>query len=451
MREESTALKSILGPGSTEAFFDRIWQKSCALYTNTEISPGISTENFDEEEAKASPHQALVQNGWSSLLNLLETARKMRFTPDADPDTTPLLFQKQQSVPATKYSRNLFHAYLGGCSIVLNHADQLCPYLATLCLDLQKSFPHAYCNIYLTPPHSQAVQPHADDRDVLVIQVYGEKEWTVYKEIPIPYPYPHEQVGKELPVPPHILEGDILVQRTLRPGDVLYMPRGYVHKATTSSVHPSFHATVALATHDWTLCGLLTNATQHTLSRVIDYRMALPYRQGEVIPQELTALQTELDNIWTMLRNNITADAVVNNLAHRYQRHNQLSQPGRQAIIESSRDVPMTTSNATVGEDAAVQVQLDSRIRAATSEEKALVIVAVESERGLHVRDETADAIMSLLSEIKQHPEQTFRVSDLKAHLSEEQDATLVCDLTLLSFVKVCVELGAVAIVKNSS
>jgi hypothetical protein len=100
------------------------------------------------------------------------------------------VFRQQESLSTKEimklYGGNLFAAYLDGCSVVLNHADWLCPYMASLCLDLQKQFPHVYANTYLTPPDSQAVNAHADDRDVLVIQVFGKKHWKVYQNVPIP-------------------------------------------------------------------------------------------------------------------------------------------------------------------------------------------------------------------------------------------------------------------------
>ena len=176
----------------------------------------------------------------------------------------PLTAESQNSLPmvsrnrqclslqelAPLYGNDLFAAYLDGCSIIMNHVDRLCPNTAALCEDLQKTFPFAYANAYLTPPASQAVAAHADDRDVFVIQVYGQKAWRVYEEIPIQYPYPHEQVGKNgMPVPPSVLEGPCSIDTVLRPGDVLYIPRGHVHQATTytqgddEAIQPSFHIT----------------------------------------------------------------------------------------------------------------------------------------------------------------------------------------------------------------
>lgn len=64
---------------------------------------------------------------------------------------------------------------------------------------------------------------------------------------------PNEQVGKaDKPVPSDATSPErVLVNTTLHQGDVLYIPRGFVHEARTSNDAPSFHLTVALATHDW--------------------------------------------------------------------------------------------------------------------------------------------------------------------------------------------------------
>jgi hypothetical protein len=56
--------------------------------------------------------------------------------------------------------------------------------------------PHAFANLYATPPCAQAVAAHADDRDVFVLQVSGAKAWRVYGAPPVPLPYPNEQVGE---------------------------------------------------------------------------------------------------------------------------------------------------------------------------------------------------------------------------------------------------------------
>jgi ribosomal protein L16 Arg81 hydroxylase len=118
-------------------------------------------------------------------------------------------------------------AVLNGCSCVVNHADQSSPWIAAVCQDLQLSLPYTYANAYVTPAHSQAVAALADDRDVLVVQIVGSKQWKVYKTVAIPFPNPHEQVGKQdtLPVPNTVLNGPMLYDTILVPGDVLHLPR----------------------------------------------------------------------------------------------------------------------------------------------------------------------------------------------------------------------------------
>ena len=66
---------------------------------------------------------------------------------------------------------------MSGASVVINHVDKESPPVNKLCQALGHHVPHAFANMYLTPPNSQAVHPHSDDRDVLLLQVWGEKEW----------------------------------------------------------------------------------------------------------------------------------------------------------------------------------------------------------------------------------------------------------------------------------
>lgn len=455
VQEESVALRSIIG-GPTRPFFDEVWQQVCVLYSNEiEEKRNDGAKSFDLQRAQESPYQELLRNGWSSLVQLLQNSRDRFERPTTE---APLLFQNRENVSPELYDRSLFHAYLNGCSVVVNHADETCPYLATLCQDLQRSVPHAYANTYLTPPGSQAVPPHADDRDVLILQVYGKKRWQVYRNIPIPYPYPHEQVGKDgLEVPPQVLEGPCLVDCVLREGDVLYMPRGYVHQAQTLSDLPSYHVTIALATHDWTLAGLLTNATHHILSRHIPYRQALPVhlgRKGGTNDEaDVQALQEELDIAFQELKTRITAETMIQNLSHRYELHNSRCLPARLAVMNNSDGGPAaattaaTNSGSVVGREAAVLVQLSTILRAATPDEKASITVPDGPPRGLHVRETTADTIMAILARLKSVDGMTCRVGDMRDLVHPSKVSHLVCDLTLLSFAKTCVELGALAIV----
>ena len=450
--EESQTLKEIV-KGSTESFFDEIWQQQCGVFR---CSSSDLKESKTEEAVwndGENPLRALISNGWPLLIDLMEQGRnqiEQGQDPDFASDLMPLIFQAQKCLSQPNiYANNISMAYLDGCSIVLNHSDTLNGYIATLCQDLQKSFPHAYANSYITPPGSKAVPPHADDRDVIVIQVVGKKHWKVYQIIPVPFPYPHEQVGKEgMPIPPPVLDGPCLFDGILNAGDVLYMPRGYVHEARTQEEELSFHVTVALATHDWTLAGIMQSATSSILSRVVDYRMALPVPLGRgESEQDRNKLQSKIDEAIERLRQEVTAETVCQQLRLKYEKHNHSKHLSRQAAIERL-NAPSTISipSLVVGRQAATNVTLLTRLRCATQTEKASLPLSKQPQ-GLHIREELADAVLDILHRMKTEEGIICGVKDLPSLLSPDLKQPHFCHLTVLSLAKCCVELGALAIV----
>ena len=155
--------------------------------------------------------------------------------------TELLIFQDLKHV--TEYATPHL-AYASGASLIINRVDKLWPRVHELCARLARDFRYAYGNVYLTPPGSQTVPPHSDDHDVFIVQLHGTKHWLVWPAVhPLAQhrPFADEQAGKDgrrLPDdgtsrltlenlgPPEL---DVL----LRPGDVLYIPRGVVHVAHT--------------------------------------------------------------------------------------------------------------------------------------------------------------------------------------------------------------------------
>ena len=155
--------------------------------------------------------------------------------------------------------KNLYQAFLDGGSVVINHCDKVWPGVAALCQQLTPIFGHVYANMYLTPAGSQAVPPHSDDRDVFIIQLEGSKHWKVYHS-PIELPYKDEQVGKDQR---HITRDELpaaSIDEVLEAGDVLYMPRGFVHEAFTSDA-TSLHVTLAIPTADFAWGHFLAEAS----------------------------------------------------------------------------------------------------------------------------------------------------------------------------------------------
>ncbi|GKZ00147.1 hypothetical protein MPSEU_000968000 [Mayamaea pseudoterrestris] len=510
---ESLALQTILRNGSeldVSTFFESVYQRSCALFCANASDTMNGNGNFamngktnnSISNAADDPYTSLIRNGWNVLLQLLEACRVQSEESvslnDDDIDnikqqqqpsfSQTLLFQNQSNLGpdalAEKYHHSLFAAYLDGCSIVINHAEILSEHLFALCHDLQHSLPHVYVNTYLTPPMVQSVPAHADDRDVLVVQLLGNKEWIVYEQVPVALPYRHEQVGKceSLPVPDYVLQGNVLLQTVLQPGDVLYLPRGYVHCAKACAAECSFHVTVALATHDWSYGRVVQKATKQLLSAQTKHRMALHRELGtrplnQVSEQAKRELESMLDETWTQLQNQVTVQYIHETLQRTYREHNERAKWQRAQALQQQQQQQqqqdqecMSTDTAVVGRNAALRVRLDTLVRAASLSEKQSLYAttttnstnngnnSLPSQDGLQVSNECYEALIYVLQKFKQNP-RTCKVDQLQA-LCDNDDTgeddshasrtcrDYLCDLTWLALAKQCVELGAFAVVE---
>ena len=146
------------------------------------------------------------------------------------------------------------------------------------------------------------------------------------------------------------------------------------------------------------------------------------------------------------ITSSVNVETVSNHLEKKYRSHNQLVSSKRQEMIQnSSHDVSHTPDIALVGLEAAEQIQMNTKLRAGTEEEKASVPPPVATRRGLTVREETFTGLISVLSILKEG-NKSMEVREFKQHIPEDS-VDMVCDLTLLSFAKCCVELGALALV----
>jgi hypothetical protein len=132
-----------------------------------------------------------------------------------------------------------------GATIVLQALHHTWEPLARYCRGLEQVLEHpVQANAYFTPRDSQGLAVHHDTHDVFVLQVAGEKRWLVY-EAAFPLPLKNQRYRKELGGP-----GAPVHDVVLRPGDTLYMPRGWLHMATTSATD-SLHLTIGVNVYTW--------------------------------------------------------------------------------------------------------------------------------------------------------------------------------------------------------
>lgn len=96
---------------------------------------------------------------------------------------------------------------------------------------------------YLTPPGSQGLAPHHDDVEVFILQTEGSKRWKLYDPVEHDLPSDYSQ---DLP---RAAIGEPILEVELQQGDLLYMPRGVVHEASTPPGTFSTHITLSTYQH----------------------------------------------------------------------------------------------------------------------------------------------------------------------------------------------------------
>ncbi|KAM9567964.1 ribosomal oxygenase 2 isoform 2-T2 [Guaruba guarouba] len=93
-------------------------------------------------------------------------------------------------------------------------------------------------NVYMTPQGSQGLPPHYDDVEVFILQLEGEKHWRLYK--------PTVHLAREYNVESEDRIGNPTHEFILKPGDLLYFPRGTIHQADTPpGISYSTHVTIS--------------------------------------------------------------------------------------------------------------------------------------------------------------------------------------------------------------
>jgi ribosomal protein L16 Arg81 hydroxylase len=164
----------------------------------------------------------------------------------------------------------LYKLYDEGNTLVVNGLHQLWLPLTILCRNLQLAFNHAViANCYASPKQSKGLMPHYDTHDVFVLQIEGAKQWYVH-EAPQPVPLLHS----DQPIIPEGKLAEPLHSIYLKAGDLLYIPRGFIHHAATADSASSLHLTIGLYATQW--FDLLIQALTQVSCQRAEFRQALP-------------------------------------------------------------------------------------------------------------------------------------------------------------------------------
>ncbi|HEX8474836.1 MAG TPA: cupin domain-containing protein [Pyrinomonadaceae bacterium] len=262
--------ESLIAPISPQEFFAHYWETQPLVVSRGEplhYASLMSFADLDDLVADA----CRLQNSSVELLG------------DASITGTPYAARVERA-------SDVQEAYGRGATVRINNVQQLSKPLGTLCHRLEQvfSFP-LRANLYSTPATAQGAQRHYDNHDILVLQISGRKRWLISEPLvalPLEHvpPLSFERRTEELKYRrggPTRGRGDIGddVARTplrdivLEAGDLLYLPRGFVHEAKTST-EASLHVTLGI--HVLTWLDLLSVALGQMSNRDERFRRALP-------------------------------------------------------------------------------------------------------------------------------------------------------------------------------
>ncbi len=136
-----------------------------------------------------------------------------------------------------------------GASLVTNDIADLGPGLKAAARTLEADLGgKAQANLYCSWLSHQGFGSHFDTHEVYVLHVAGEKTWNIYGkhfDDPVAHTY-FKTLGDEFH---EAHKGPITLQARLKPGDLLYLPRGWYHDALASSeatLHVAFGLTTAI-------------------------------------------------------------------------------------------------------------------------------------------------------------------------------------------------------------
>uniref|UniRef100_A0A1I8IKJ7 JmjC domain-containing protein n=1 Tax=Macrostomum lignano TaxID=282301 RepID=A0A1I8IKJ7_9PLAT len=253
LQEQSVSAKHYF---YTEQFFGTYWERKPLLVKRNSPShydDWFSTADFD----------SMLRNHRVMFGEHLDVT-SYRDARDAQPEGRALASQTWQF-------------YQSGCSLRL-----LCPQVfhdrvyqkLSILHELFGSFVGA--NVYLTPPGTQGFAPHWDDIEAFVMQLEGRKHWRVYAPRSPNERLPRESSGN---FGPKDRLGQPVIDAVLEPGDLLYMPRGFIHQGRCLDGWHSLHITVSTyQKFAWTdlLAEAISGALERATTQDEEFRRGLP-------------------------------------------------------------------------------------------------------------------------------------------------------------------------------
>ncbi|MFE9249066.1 cupin domain-containing protein [Streptomyces sp. NPDC007088] len=171
------------------------------------------------------------------------------------------------TVPDQLDDTALWREFADGATLVLQALHRTWSPVAEFTARLGTELGHpVQANAYVTPPQNRGFDDHYDVHDVFVLQIEGTKRWLVHRPIH-PDPLRDQPWTDRRTAVAEAAKDTPYLDTVLAPGDVLYLPRGWLHAARAQG-EVSVHLT--LGVHNWTRYALAEQLAQSALAALRD-------------------------------------------------------------------------------------------------------------------------------------------------------------------------------------
>jgi ribosomal protein L16 Arg81 hydroxylase len=288
-QQQKFDLATLLRPVPPAKFFDEHWQEKPLLVSRNDrdyFGTLLSLEEIDP----------LITVLPSDLVTLANSDDPLDVAEFARPDGT------LDVVKACQF-------FATGTTLIVQEAHKRHEKLAALCRTLECELgATVQCNIYVTPPGGKGFDTHYDTHDVLLMQITGAKEWTIFNS-PIRLPLAGQ------PYDPNLHPaGAATMSFMLQAGDFLYIPRGFLHHARSAD-EISVHVTVGVLPYRWSDV-MLEAIAQLCLSDPA-FRRALPVDLGKR-DFDLAAARRIFADLLARVSAQASPDGVLDRLANEF-------------------------------------------------------------------------------------------------------------------------------------
>lgn len=292
------SFEKMLAPFDQSEFFTQYWEQK-PLHINR------SQTDYYSAILDSSSFDKIIQVGRPSHPHILVTKNQAELFPSKyiNPDRSINLNQ-------------LYKSFGEGYTVILNSLNEYWLPIREFADNLTTFLNHKVVpNAYFSPAGSIALKPHYDTHDVFVLQCEGSKVWNIYGQ-PVVAPL----VGSFQPIYEKKNLGNPILSVELKSGDLLYVPRGFVHDAETTD-NASLHMTVGVYPTQWS--DVFGTLLQVASMRNANLRKALPpgfldnfEDHKPMLKQAFAQLSGEMkrhadfDHLFSVIQSNFIGEAV---------------------------------------------------------------------------------------------------------------------------------------------